>query len=82
MIIDTVNRVDHLQLVAEVSDNAILQNTEAITNLTKTMIKTCKTELGMTPSVKLVETGSLPRDDENGKTASKRVEDRRAPLTD
>ena len=82
MIIETVNRVDHLHLITEVSDNEILLSAEATDILTKTVIKSCKTELGMTPSVKLVETGSLPRDDENGKTASKRVEDRRAPLSD
>ena len=80
MIVDTVNRVDHLHIITEVSDNTILHHKEAKEALIKKVTKTCKTELGMTPSVELVEEGNLPRDTEHGKTASKRVEDRREPL--
>ncbi len=80
MIIDTRHHVDHLTIVTEVANNDILNNEEVSAKLNKEVVSACKTHLGMTPTVELKPTGSLPRDGEHGKTASKRVEDRRAPI--
>lgn len=80
LIIEARNHIDHLTIVTEVNNNDILADADISSALGKQVIGACKTHLGMTPSVQLVAPDSLPRDAENGKTASKRVEDRRQPL--
>lgn len=77
MIIDSKGSLDHLHIITEVKDANILKDNVGKDALAKTVISMCKTHLGMTPSVDLVEPETLPRDTENGKTGSKRVEDRR-----
>lgn len=77
MIIDTKHHVDHLTIRTEVKDNALLENEDVKASLTNKVVKEVKTHLGMTPTVELVPVNSLPRDEEHGKTASKRIEDRR-----
>jgi len=77
LIIETRHNLDHLTVKTEVRDNAILESETVSADLVKKVIKEVKTHLGMTPSVELAPVNSLPRDEQHGKTASKRIEDRR-----
>ncbi|MGI6630055.1 MAG: phenylacetate--CoA ligase family protein [Bacillota bacterium] len=76
LIIESKGSLDHLTVKAEVKDNLFLADDHQ-EQLAKKVVKEVKTYLGMTPTVELVPPNSLPRDEEHGKTASKRIEDRR-----
>lgn len=76
LIIESIHNLDHLTVRAEVKDNKFLDD-DLKSQLANKVTKEVKTHLGMTPTVELVPPNTLPRDEEHGKTASKRIEDRR-----